>query len=63
MRVYFARTVRAHMRDGAWFRLNGGSWAVVRFSGTEPLLRTYAEAPVEATLDAIIADVRALVGV
>ncbi len=50
-------------RDGAWFRLNGGSWAVVRFSGTEPLLRTYAEAPVEATLDAIIADVRALVGV
>ena len=30
--------------DGYKFNLAGGSWMLVRFSGTEPLLRTYAEA-------------------
>ena len=30
--------------DGFKFNLAGGSWMLVRFSGTEPLLRTYAEA-------------------
>ncbi|MBI2165502.1 MAG: phosphoglucomutase/phosphomannomutase family protein [Chloroflexi bacterium] len=30
--------------DGVRFRLRGGAWLVVRFSGTEPLLRIYAEA-------------------
>ena len=30
--------------DGYKFNLAGGCWMLVRFSGTEPLLRTYAEA-------------------
>src|SRR5262249_46856211 len=30
--------------DGAKFVFEGGSWLLMRFSGTEPLLRIYAEA-------------------
>ncbi|MBI2935827.1 MAG: phosphoglucomutase/phosphomannomutase family protein, partial [Chloroflexi bacterium] len=30
--------------DGVRFRLENGAWLVIRFSGTEPLLRIYAEA-------------------
>lgn len=30
--------------DGVRFTLAGGAWLVIRFSGTEPLLRIYAEA-------------------
>ena len=42
--------------DGRLFRLEGGWWLLMRFSGTEPLLRIYAEMPspgqVEAAIDA-----------
>lgn len=31
--------------DGYKFRLSDGSWLLVRFSGTEPVLRLYCEAP------------------
>ena len=34
-------------RDGVRLDLNDGSWAVIRMSGTEPLLRIYAEASSE----------------
>lgn len=41
--------------DGYKFRLENQSWLLIRFSGTEPLLRLYCEAPtpelVQATLD------------
>ncbi len=41
--------------DGYKFRLNDGSWLLVRFSGTEPVLRLYCEAAnlniVHETLD------------
>ncbi len=33
-------------RDGYKYFLNDGSWILFRFSGTEPVLRIYAEAPV-----------------
>ncbi len=36
--------VSADYLDGRRFLLAGGAWLVVRFSGTEPLLRIYAEA-------------------
>lgn len=49
-------------RDGVWFRLEGGSWAIVRFSGTEPLIRTYAEAPDLQTVEALLSEVRRLAG-
>ncbi|WP_017307087.1 phosphoglucomutase/phosphomannomutase family protein [Spirulina subsalsa] len=41
--------------DGYKFRLEDGSWLLIRFSGTEPVLRLYCEAPtlldVKKTLD------------
>jgi phosphomannomutase len=50
-------------RDGVRFNLAGGSWAVVRMSGTEPLVRIYAETPDDATLDAVLNDLRSVLGV
>lgn len=34
-----------HTRDGVKYYLNDGSWLLIRPSGTEPVLRVYAEAP------------------
>ncbi len=31
-------------KDGVKFMLEGGEWMMVRFSGTEPLMRCYMEA-------------------
>jgi len=50
-------------RDGVRFNLAGGSWAVVRMSGTEPLVRIYAETPDEATLEGVLSDLRSVLGV
>ncbi|MDA1280565.1 MAG: phosphoglucomutase/phosphomannomutase family protein [Chloroflexi bacterium] len=50
-------------RDGVRFDLAGGSWAVVRMSGTEPLVRIYAETPDAKTLEAVLADLRTTLGV
>lgn len=49
-------------RDGVRFNLAGGSWAVVRMSGTEPLIRMYAETSDEETLNAVLADLRSVLG-
>ena len=38
------KVVGTRTDDGYKFNLAGGCWMLVRFSGTEPLLRTYAEA-------------------
>ena len=47
--------VDCHQIDGYKFRLDDGSWLMIRFSGTEPLLRLYCEAQsleqVHQTLD------------
>jgi len=40
--------------DGFKFWLDDGSWLLVRFSGTEPLVRVYAEATSEQLRDAIL---------
>ena len=50
-------------RDGYRFVLEGGYWALVRFSGTEPLLRIYAEAESPEGVQALLAEARALAGV
>jgi phosphomannomutase len=50
-------------RDGVRFDLAGGSWAVARMSGTEPLLRIYAETPDARSLDAVLGDLRSVLGV
>lgn len=48
-------------RDGFKFWLEDGSWLLVRFSGTEPLVRVYAEATSAELRDAILAEGGALV--
>jgi len=40
--------------DGYKFRLADGSWLLIRFSGTEPLLRLYCEAKEEARVSEIL---------
>jgi phosphomannomutase len=40
--------------DGVKLTLAGGSWVMLRASGTEPLLRIYAEAPTDADVDALL---------
>ena len=37
--------VRSRSDDGFKYYLKDGSWVLVRFSGTEPLIRVYSEAP------------------
>ena len=50
-------------RDGVRLDLRDGGWAVVRMSGTEPLVRVYAEASNVELRDAILNDYRAHLGV
>ena len=49
--------------DGTRFRLEDGAWALIRFSGTEPLLRIYAEAQSDAQVRTLIAAVQDIAGV
>ena len=49
--------------DGIRYRMENGEWAVVRFSGTEPLLRIYAEASSMARVQELLEATRALTGV
>ena len=49
--------------DGFKFHRDDGSWLLVRFSGTEALLRIYVEAGSPADVDALLAEGRRLVGV
>ncbi len=50
-------------RDGYRFVLEGGYWTLVRFSGTEPLIRIYAEAESPDKVESLLAEVRAIAGV
>lgn len=56
-----ARTVALDTGDGYKFWTDDGSWLLVRFSGTEPLVRVYAEATSEVLRDRLLADGRAMV--
>jgi phosphomannomutase len=47
--------------DGFKVRLADGSWILVRPSGTEPVLRVYAEAKSEARVETLLEEGRALV--
>jgi phosphomannomutase len=50
------RVIQANLSDGFKFTLDDGSWLLVRFSGTEPLVRIYSEAPSKKQVAAILAD-------
>ena len=45
-------------RDGYRFVLDNGSWALIRFSGTEPLLRIYAESESQESVESLISACR-----
>ncbi len=47
--------------DGIKFLLEPNAWVLIRASGTEPLLRTYAEAPSSEAVEAILAEVGRIV--
>jgi len=55
------KTVELITRDGFKFFIADGSWLLVRFSGTEPLVRVYTEATSQPTADACVAAGEALV--
>ena len=48
--------------DGYKYNLEDGSWLLIRFSGTEPLIRIYTETTNGAQVPAILADGRKLAG-
>jgi phosphomannomutase len=50
------RVVPLDTGDGFKFWVDDGSWLLVRFSGTEPLVRVYAEASSEELRDALLAE-------
>ncbi|HLZ10754.1 MAG TPA: phosphoglucomutase/phosphomannomutase family protein, partial [Chloroflexota bacterium] len=49
--------------DGFKWILDDGSWLLIRFSGTEPIMRIYAEAVSAENVRAILAEGRRLAGV
>jgi phosphomannomutase len=55
------RTVALDTGDGFKFWVHDGSWLLVRFSGTEPLVRVYTEASSAELRDALLAEGGAMV--
>ena len=49
------KTVALDTNDGFKFFVSDGSWLLVRFSGTEPLVRIYTEATSPEVREAMIA--------
>lgn len=56
------RCVEYRTRDGLKVILQDSSWFLVRASGTEDLIRIYAESPDSLTLENILSDVRNYLG-
>lgn len=50
-----SKVVRTRADDGFKFYLDDGSWVLMRMSGTEPLMRVYAEATTRARVNDLIA--------
>ncbi|HKZ51581.1 MAG TPA: phosphoglucomutase/phosphomannomutase family protein [Dehalococcoidia bacterium] len=48
--------------DGFRYKLEDGSWLLLRFSGTEPLLRIYSEAPRQEQVERLLQAGRELAG-
>jgi phosphomannomutase len=48
------RTDALATNDGFKFFIGDGSWLLVRFSGTEPLIRVYTESTSQEVADAIV---------
>jgi phosphomannomutase len=61
VRVY--SEVDGHPIDGFKFCAEDGTWLLVRFSGTEPLLRIYTETTAKERVERILAEGRKIAGV
>lgn len=57
------RVVGRDQVDGYRFHLEGGWWLLLRFSGTEPLLRIYAEMPSMEQVQDALAQGQAIAGI
>jgi phosphomannomutase len=57
------KVVRVRDDDGFKFYLEDGSWVLLRTSGTEALIRVYAEAGDQAAVDARLAAIEEIAGV
>ena len=55
--------VRVRDDDGFKFYLKDGSWVLMRMSGTEPVMRVYAEAPTDARVAELLAEMERAAGV
>ena len=55
--------VRTRDDDGFKFYLEDASWVLVRFSGTEPLMRVYSEASTRSRVDELLAALESFLGV
>jgi phosphomannomutase len=49
--------------DGYKYILTDGSWLIIRFSGTEPLLRIYAESDTPQKVEELLRAGKKLAGV
>lgn len=49
--------------DGFQFRLEDGGWLLIRFSGTEPIMRVYCETTHEDKVKAILEDGLKIAGI
>jgi phosphomannomutase len=58
-----SRVVRSRDDDGFKFYLDDGSWVLVRFSGTEPLMRVYSEASSRQRVDTLLGALESYLGV
>ena len=57
------KVLRIDTRDGFQFVFEDGYWLLVRFSGTEPLLRIYAEAEDPESVQRLIDEGKTLLGI
>ena len=62
VRKFLGEWVRHHEQMGTSFMDDGG-WLLIRFSGTEPLLRVYTETTDERAVQAILSDGKRIAGV
>jgi phosphomannomutase len=57
------KVVKFDTFDGYRFTLADGSWLLIRFSGTEPLLRTYAESGTPEKVERLLARGKEIAGI
>ena len=57
------RVVGQDNLDGYRWRLDGGGWLLIRFSGTEPLMRVYTEVPELGMVEPVLEEGLKLAGV